>query len=381
MNRILAAAVVLLGLGLAQEMSAATRVPVDIVSGGRIFVQARVNGSDPLWFLLDTGSARSFLDPGQIQPLGLRGTEKGKRETAFDRNALVEVAGLQLANQTFTVAPVRIPVAHPVSGILGAPFFQQAVVSIDYASSSLVLSSPSGYRYSGPGTAVAFDLSQGVPVVSARLTVGSRGPFTVRLRVDTGASWPLRIDRPFARAKQLLTSTGGMRRFEASAGAAGEASFLAGRARLLQLGPFLFRDEIAAFPDDVPPAVARPGWDGILGAALLNRFRVTFDYSRKQMILEPTEMLGVSFDYELTGVMVVADGKLFKVGGVQDGTPGGYAGFQPGDVILAMDGRPAAGMTLLQVRQGFRQDGDKHTVEIQRGRDRLLIQMPTMRIR
>jgi hypothetical protein len=378
MNRIIAAAAVLLGLGLAQEMSAATRVPVDIVSGGRIFVQARVNGSDPLWFLLDTGSARSFLDPGEIQPLGLRSAEKGK-ETTFDRDALVEVAGLQLANQTFSIAPVRIPVAHPVSGILGAPFFQHAVVSIDYASSSLVLSSPNGYRYSGPGTAVALDLSQEVPVVSARLTVGSRGPFTVRLRVDTGEAWPLRIDRPFARAKQLLT--GGIHRPEASAGAAGEASFPAGRARLLQLGPFLFRDEIAAFPDDTLPAAPRPAWDGILGAALLNRFRVTFDYSRKQMILEPTEMLGVSFDYELAGVQVVADGKLFKVVGVQSGTPGGYVGFQPGDVILSMDGRTAAGMTLLQVRQGFRQDGEKHTVEIQRGRDRLLIQMPTMRIR
>jgi hypothetical protein len=395
MNRIIAAAAVL-GLGLVQESLAAAkppyrapvaparvtsrRVPVDIVSGGRIFLLARVNGSDPLWFLLDTGSAQSYLDPGQIQPLGLRNAEKQKGAAAAARNAVVDVAGLQIEDQTFTIAPVRVPVSHPVSGILGAPFFHQAVVSIDYASASLDLFLAQGYRYSGPGLAVAFDLSQEVPVVNARLTVGSRGPFPARLRVDTGASWPLRIDRPYVRAYQLLSSTDGMRRFKAAAGVS-ETSFLAGRARLLQVGPFQFHDEIAAFPEDADPPVLRPAWDGILGAALLNRFRVTFDYSRKQMILEPTEMLGVSFDYELAGVQVVADGKLFKVGGVQNGTPGGYAGFQPGDVILAMDNRPVSGMTLLEVRQGFRQDGKKHTVEIQRGRDRLLVQMPAMRIR
>jgi membrane-associated protease RseP (regulator of RpoE activity) len=169
-----------------------------------------------------------------------------------------------------------------------------------------------------------------------------------------------------------------MHRFEA-AGPDGKETFLAGRARLLQVGPFLFRDEVATFPEDRPGT--RAGWDGVLGAALLNRFRATFDYSRRQMILEPTEMLGVSFDYDLAGVTVVADGKGFKVANVQSGTPGGNAGLQTGDVILAMDERPVAGMTLLQVRQLFRQDGEKHRVEVQRGRDRYLVQMPTMRIR
>lgn len=386
MSRILAVIAIgaLLGLGFVPGAAAApagivgTRVPVEIVSGGRIFLQARVNGSDPLWFLLDTGSSRSFLDPGHIQPLGLRNVEKEK-DALFARNALVEVAGLQLAEHPFTVAPVRVPVAHPVSGILGAPFFRQLVVAIDYASSSLVLSDPHGFRYSGSGTAVPLDVSQNVPVIHARLTVGPRGPFTARLRVDTGAYWPLRIERAFARAKQILASTAGMHRFEAGGTDGVEESFLAGRARLLQVGPFLFRDEVATFPEDQPGA--RPGWDGVLGAALLNRFRVTFDYSRKQMILEPTEMLGVSFDYDLAGVTVVPDGKGFKIGTVQSGTQGGDSGLQAGDVILAMDDRPVAGMTLLQVRQMFRQDGEKHTVEIQRGRDRFLVQMPTMRIR
>jgi hypothetical protein len=381
MNRIVAVLAVgaLLGPGSVQGAPRAEprRVPVDIVSGGRIFLQARVNGSDPLWFLLDTGSARSFLDPGQIQPLGMRNAEKEKSQE-FTRNALVEVAGFQLAEHPFTVAPLQIPVSHPVSGILGAPFFRQLVVAVDYAGSSVVLSDPHGFRYSGGGTALALDLSQDVPVVGARLTVGSRGPLTTRLRVDTGAYWPLRIDRPFARAKQLLASTAGMHRFRAM-GADGEETVLAGRARLLQIGPFLFRDEVATFPDDQPGA--RAAWDGVLGAALLNRFRVTFDYSRRQMFLEPTEMVGVSFDYDLAGVMVVADGKGFKVANVQSGTPGGDSGLLPGDVILAMDEQPVAGMTLLQVRQMFHQDGEKHTVEVQRGRDRFLVQMPTMRIR
>jgi hypothetical protein len=384
MNRIIAVIALgaLLGPGFVQAATPveARRVPVEIASGGRIFLQVRVNGSDPLWFLLDTGSSRSFLDPGQIKPLGLRNMEKEKEKgKIFSRNALVEVAGHHLAEHPFTVAPVRVPVAHPVAGILGAPFFRQLVVAIDYASSSLVLSEPRSFRYSGSGTAVPLDLSQDVPVIGARLTVGSRGPLTARLRVDTGAYWPLRIERAFARSKQLLASTDGMHRFKAAGTDGAEESFLAGRARLLQIGTYLFHDEVATFPAD--SSAARPGWDGVLGAALLNRFRVTFDYSRKQMILEPTEMLGVSFDYDLAGVTVVPDGKGFKVGTVQQGTLGGDAGLKVGDVILAMDEQPVASMSLLQVRQMFRQDGGRHTVEVQRGRDRFLVQLPTMRIR
>ncbi|MES1242952.1 MAG: PDZ domain-containing protein [Acidobacteriota bacterium] len=385
MNRIVT--VIALGAALgpwsvqAATVTGVRRVPIDVVSGGRIFLQARVNGSDPLWFLLDTGSPRSYLDPGQIRPLGLRNAEKAEKGSGavLDRNALVEIAGLQLAEHPFTVAPVRLPVAHPVSGILGAPFFRQLVVAIDYAASSAVLSEPRGFRYSGSGTSVALDLSQGVPVIGARLTVGSRGPFTARLRVDTGAYWPLRIERAFARTKQLLATTAGMHRFKASGTDGAEEGFLAGRARLLQVGPFLFRDEVATFPEAQPGT--RVAWDGILGSALLNRFRVTFDYSRRQMFLEPTEMVGLSFDYDLAGVTVVPEGKGFKVGSVQKDTPGGGAGLEVGDVILAMDDRPVAGMSLLQVRQLFRQDGEKHTVEIQRGRDRFLVQMTTMRIR
>ncbi|HYY43058.1 MAG TPA: retropepsin-like aspartic protease, partial [Pyrinomonadaceae bacterium] len=48
----------------------ASRIPFEFISN-HIYVRARLNGSEPLWFLLDTGATASYFDAQRATALGL----------------------------------------------------------------------------------------------------------------------------------------------------------------------------------------------------------------------------------------------------------------------------------------------------------------------
>src|SRR5437879_6130049 len=48
----------------------ARRIPFELV-GNHIYLRGSVNNSEPLWFLLDTGAAGSYLDVQRAKALGL----------------------------------------------------------------------------------------------------------------------------------------------------------------------------------------------------------------------------------------------------------------------------------------------------------------------
>src|ERR1051325_10784580 len=64
---------ILLSLGFGQATHPAPRhIPFDLFRNALPFVKARINGSTPMWFLLDTGSTYSFLDTAQAAALGIK---------------------------------------------------------------------------------------------------------------------------------------------------------------------------------------------------------------------------------------------------------------------------------------------------------------------
>lgn len=79
--------------------------------------------------------------------------------------------------------------------------------------------------------------------------------------------------------------------------------------------------------------------DGILGNGLLDRFKMTIDYSRGQIILEPSERLNIPTDFDSFQIEIVQEGEQFKVKNVHQPAIAGVAGLKPGDILLAVDGK------------------------------------------
>ena len=85
-----------------------------------------------------------------------------------------------------------------------------------------------------------------------------------------------------------------------------------------------------------------------MGGDILRRFKVIFDYTRKRMILEPNSQFDESFEYDMSGISLTAEGrdyKILRVGRVFEDTPAAEAGLRDGDQILAVDGKPSSELT------------------------------------
>jgi hypothetical protein len=62
-----------------------------------------------------------------------------------------------------------------------------------------------------------------------------------------------------------------------------------------ELGGQTFKNMPTSFPDESLGVGRNDGRNGNLGSGLLRRFKVIYDYSRKQMIVEPNKFVGEPF--------------------------------------------------------------------------------------
>jgi S1-C subfamily serine protease len=101
----------------------------------------------------------------------------------------------------------------------------------------------------------------------------------------------------------------------------------------------------------------------------LSRFKVTVDYSRQRMMLEPNSRLTNPFESDMSGITIDAEGKncrIFKVEGVTEKSPAAQAGIVPGDEIVAIDGKPANQFTSGRIEKLLMQDGAKRSLTLRR---------------
>ena len=126
--------------------------------------------------------------------------------------------------------------------------------------------------------------------VTAEITVDAETR-PVELLVDTGGAHALfvrsdRVPLPVEREKNLTLGRGIF----------GEVKGDRGHIDELLLGDVPIEDVATNFLDRNSKRIT-VGADGNLGNEVLRRFVVTFDYSKKRLLLKPTDAIGEPFDF------------------------------------------------------------------------------------
>jgi hypothetical protein len=155
-----------------------------------------------------------------------------------------------------------------------------------------------------------------------------------------------------------------------STGLSGESRNWRGRIGSFAFGGFVIDRPVATFSEAVKGSEADGSYDGVLGGEILRRFRVTMDYSRRQMILEPNSAFADPYDFDMSGAALAARGPDFKtiaVESVSGGSAAADAGLMPGDTIEGVDEARADTLGLDRVKQMFKQDGSRHSLSVRRG--------------
>jgi hypothetical protein len=256
-----------------------------------------------------------------------------------------------------------------IDGILGYDLISRFVVAIDYAGRRMHLYLPETYAYEGAGERIPILLEDNHPHVIADVSATNQTPVKGNFTIDTGARVALHFNKPFCDEHKFQDATrtiaGGF-----GAGVGGETKQKIGRMATLRLGKLVLNDVITGFSEDAGGAMASRESAGIIGGDVLRRFTVVFDYSRHEMILKPNEAFSAPFEYDMCGAFLrTAEGDLhaFEIHRLIDGSPAQEAGLTDGDVIMAIDGKPSAELTLEAVRQMFLLAGKEYRLEIKRG--------------
>lgn len=332
----------------------AVTIPFELVSN-HIYLRVTVNGH-PLHFLFDTGGA-NILTPEAAKRVGVAskgavrsgGVGKKAVSAGFGKvKSLVLGGRVKLDNQVFAVVP--LPGFSDIEGtefdgLIGYEVFKRLVVRIDYADRKLTFIKPADFDPAGAGTAVPFTLLDSIPGVKGSID-GIPGEF----EVDTGSRAALTLWAPFAKAHDLA------KRYHASGvtvigwGVGGSSHGRVARGGLLKIGDVSVHDPLVELSTATSGAGAAKFIAGNIGGGVLKHFTVTFDYTHSRMYLKPNRDYAAPMNYDRSGMWINARDGDFVLKSVMPGGPAAHAGLKAGDVITAVNGKPATRLSLA----GFR---------------------------
>src|ERR1051325_7997513 len=278
--------------------NSALKIPLDI-DNNIILMQVRVNGSRLLKFIFDTGASHTILNSQREAELGLKsegevsGTATGGRiQGSYATGVSLSGSGGEVSNQLVALIPFPAVPGFEFDGTIGYDFINQFVIEIDYLKKTMNLYDPRTYAYKGQGGIIPLLLAgRRTPLVLAQITLEQRAPVTANLELDTGLDGTFVIYGPFANKHELLGAMPNAVENRAR-GAGGEQSQVLGQFKAVQLGQFTMKNPPAALTE------AKDESDGIVGGEILRRFKVTLDYSRKRMILEPNKRFNDPYNIE-----------------------------------------------------------------------------------
>ncbi|HKG12814.1 MAG TPA: aspartyl protease family protein [Pyrinomonadaceae bacterium] len=368
---------------------AVAQIPIEL-SGNQIFLRLRVNGSEPLWFGLDTGAGGSVINTTTAEALGLKmeGSYRtagagGQVNSSTVRGVRLDIGGARLENldaMTIALTSIENATGHKMDGILGYEFFRRYVVELDYENLLVSVYEPAGFEYKGGGESLPLTFELNHPYVRAKVAAQGREPVEGKFVLDTGSNFPLILLDSFVREKRLAESNAKTLKVTGR-GVGGEVQMPVGRTGRLLLGSYSLENPVTSFPQS--GWFAREGAAGNIGGAVLRRFKVTFDYSRGRMFVEPNKRFSEPFEYDMSGLQVVTESpsfKTFTVLRVLSGSPAAEAGLRQGDEIVSIGGRPVAELKLATLREMLRQPDRRYALEVRRGAETVNAELKTRRL-
>jgi hypothetical protein len=340
------------------EGKTATTLPFELINN-HIYVKVKLNGQGPFTFLCDTGGV-NVITPTLAARLGVkpegalegRGVGEKSEDVGLVNLESLSVGDVTLRKQLFAVFALESFAdveGVPQAGLIGYEVFKRFVVRVDYEHGRLTLTLPSAFAYQGHGTVVPFRFNDRTPQVD-----GSIDGIPGRFDIDTGSRASLSILKPFAEKNDLKKKLGA--RYEAVTGwgVGGPARGLIARAGVLRLGDVSILSPVTELSLQQKGSFTDPYVAGNVGAGVLKRFNIVFDYAGKRIIFEPNASFALPDVWDRSGMWINRAGAGLKVVDVTGGGAAEAAGLRAGDSIVAVDGAPVDDGTLVALRRRFR---------------------------
>lgn len=324
-----------------------------------IFLSARVNGSAPSLFELDSAAATTSLSSDRAAQIDRANVASPVLN--FEGMDVPYLSLPAVSKPEFTAA-----LGEAYLGTLGRDFLSRLVLDVDYHRQTVRAYAPGSYKYSGKGKIVPLANLNAPPTVTMRFALEKGKEVNATFLVETALDAAVVVNNKFLAAHHMLGDRG--RTIPAIDPFTGAPNASAGRLRMLEIEKMQPPDVLAIFSDQVSPD-ASAQVAGAIGSQFLRRFNLVFDYPHQQLMLDSNLNFPDPDEEDKSGLLVTASGvnyKTFLVANVAPNSPASFAGLKKGDVIEGVDTDPAADLTLLTLRNLFIQVGHKYKVTYER---------------
>jgi aspartyl protease/PDZ domain-containing protein len=367
----------------------APAIPFTLESNHIVF-NVRLNGSDPIGFILDTGADENVINTPRLAAFGLKTYGKteatgggGSAEYDYATGATFTLPGVKLRNQHVAVLDqtgLERALGVPLGGLLGYDFLSRFVVEIDYEKKLLTLHDPKTWSYSGAGYAVPVVFDDGIPFTDGSISVGPKTDIPAFFVIDFGAAETMTLTSPFVKANDLVNLAQTNAFVNRPAGLENQffsQNNVRGHIDRLALGKLIERSIPINMSVNVKGAYASTNFSGTIGQSIFRRYHVFLDYARNRVIFEPTAESSAPFPERKTyGLTIIASGTdlhTYTITAVRPGSQAEKDGFKKGDVISDVNGKPAAQITLSQLREQLTSEGESYDVGVSRAQDKIII--------
>jgi len=364
-----------------------------------IIIPVKVNGST-LKFLLDTGVNKTILFNLSIEDslklkntthIKIKGLGKGDYLNAIksDNNSfsIGKISNRKhtiylISGKKFDLSP---QLGVHINGIIGGDLFRDFIVDINYSTKRVKFNNPKTYRYHKCRKCqqLALSFRNKKPYVDLMIQNEESKPIQVKLLIDSGGSDTLWL---FASSHEAIRVPKDY--FDDYLGKGLGGDIFGKRAKLKQLGVgnYSFHNVNVAYPDSsaIGSLQKHKERSGTLGAGILKRFRVIFDYPHKKITFKrKSKYFNDPFLYNMSGIELAYSGKMlvkeresaklgdssnlngntieiiydyvyafknsYQITIIRKGSPANKAGLLPKDIVLQVNGKSAYNYTLEEI--------------------------------
>ncbi len=348
-----------------------------------VVIPVKINGVLPSKFILDSGVALTILTQKEVCMLleipcdrrislpviGTLDSVSGCISTGIR----IDLPGVRSLGQNLVVLDedylsLKNFLGYNVQGIIGYDLFRNFVVEVDYINKMITLIDPDHFKPPRRYDCIPMDIISNRPYLACEVTTEESGSLTIPLLMDMGASFAVMFEIDSA---QVIPIPRNHIETVVGRGLGGDIDGLVGRIKHLRIGSYQMDDVIASFYDKYQTPESDPVIrQGAIGGDILSRFHLFIDYGGKKLYLKRNFSFSRSFEFNLSGMEITADGielNHFTVLRIIPRSPADRAGILPGDKIVMFNGRSTEEMTLNELNHQLRlKPGKKIWLKLER---------------
>ncbi len=344
-------------------------IPIEVY-GDHTFIKVQINGSEDLDYIFDTGDGLAILNINDAAKLGI---SSGSDETITSAEG--SISGKRVKHNEFSIggAPIHdvelhetdlshleISIGKNIDGIIGYDLLKNYVVKLDYDKSQMELYKPGDYSYSGTGAAYSIKLSAAKnPHISGTTVFANGEAIKGEFFVDTGAKATVDFNTPYVEKNKLASKVGDSYIYLVAGLGATEYEHHKGKVQSFSIGSIKIDEMPVGLSHAKHGIQNHKKISGIIGGALLKKFNVIMDYSRKKMYLEKNSSFDAPFMINSSGLelQLSKDKSKVLIHKVFENSAAEAAGVKVDSSLDSINGKKAIDVGLADLRDMLAEEG------------------------